>query len=259
LKIPVSLVRFRVWALEKQAVREFSEPLTTFMRPLLLLAAVVFVVAACRSAKVGDACTDGACSGGDSALLCVDGKYVSAPCKGPDGCQKSPFRCDYRDNPGASLCSEPLGVGAPMACSGDKKARIRCVKGKVERDECDGPKGCFPKSGTTMGCDKTLRAGASCSLDGDWCSDDGAEWLQCRGGKLVVVARCRGPARCQAFMETIACDTAFAEENDPCLQKAEVCSADKKSVLGCVDGHFRVQSRCPAGKACTSGTAPGCS
>jgi hypothetical protein len=145
-----------------------------------------------------------------------------------------------------------------MSCTSDKRARVRCVKGKLERDDCDGPKGCFPKTETTMGCEKALRVGAACSLDGDWCSDDHVDWLQCQKGKLVTVAKCRGPAGCKAFGETIACDTAFGDENEPCVGTSEACSVDKKAILECASGRFRVRSTCPTGRTCASGPSPAC-
>lgn len=229
------------------------------MKPALLVTSLLLALAACKSAKPGDPCAstgDNQCTGPETALVCIQGKLTPATCKG-GGCQKSPFTCDYREAPHAAPCFERSSPAAPMACSADKKARVRCVKGVVERDECEGANGCFPKSETTMGCDRAFKAGAACSSEGDWCSDSGDDWLQCRHGKLEIAARCRGPARCKPFADTIACDTSFGAASDPCIGTAETCSVDKRSVLRCEAGLLRVHAACPTGKACDP-AHPGC-
>lgn len=214
---------------------------------------------ACRSAKVGDACSgENVCTGPESALVCVSGKYAAAECRGPDGCRKSPFSCDFRESADGSPCYESRAPAAPMSCSGDRKARVRCFKDKVEREACEGPQGCFPKGETTMGCDRALRAGAACTQDGDWCSGDGSDWLQCREGKLVVAAKCRGRQGCKAFGETIACDSSLGEVGDPCLGKAETCAVDRKSILACAASRLAVHQACPSGKQCDASEVVAC-
>lgn len=227
--------------------------------PRMTLLSVVVLLAACRNAKPGDPCSstaDDTCTGTNAALLCIDGKLAPATCTG-GGCQKSPFTCDYREAPNGGACFERSSPAAPMACSENKKARVRCVKGVVERDECDGARGCYPKSETIMGCDRALRAGAPCSSDGDWCADGASEWLQCRSGKLEVAARCRGPAGCKPFADTIACDTSIGAEGDPCIGTSEACSTDKRAALRCERGQLRVHTSCPPTKACDP-ARPGC-
>lgn len=220
---------------------------------------VVAALVACKTPKVGDPCAstgDNRCTGTEAALLCIDGKLAAATCGG-GGCQASPFACDYREAAKGAACFERASPATPMACSANKKARVRCVKGVVDRDECDGPRGCYPKSETTMGCDRALRAGAPCGSDGDWCADGASEWLQCKGGKLEVAARCRGPAGCKPFADTIACDTSIGAEGDPCIGNAEACSVDKRAVLRCQGGQLRVATTCASAKSCDP-AHPGC-
>jgi hypothetical protein len=226
---------------------------------IVLALGTALVVTGCKSAKAGDACTGNPqCTGRQAALLCVSGKYVATGCKGPDGCMKSPFRCDYRGNAGGEACYEPASPASPMSCTPDKKARVRCAKGKLERDECDGPKGCSPRTETTMSCDRTLHAGSACSSDGDWCSSDGADWLQCREGKLVVAGKCRGPSHCRSLGDAIACDSSLGEPNDPCVGQTKACSGDGKSLLACRSNALVLDSTCPPGKTCRPSQDPAC-
>lgn len=196
------------------------------------------------------------CTGAGEALLCVDGTYVAAPCKGPSGCKSAPFACDYSESEHGVACVEGE-TPAPMKCTANKKARVRCKSGKVDREECDGPQGCYPRTAISMGCDHAFKAGTSCSIDGDWCSDTGDEWLQCQGGKMVPVAVCRGPLKCKPFEGTIACDTSLGQANDPCVGAAKSCTSDRAAVLACVEGHLRVETTCTEGKRCDP-AAVGC-
>jgi hypothetical protein len=229
------------------------------MKTALVALALALVGVGCKSAKAGDTCSgDPQCTGAHTALLCISGRYTAAECKGPDGCTKSPFRCDYRGNANGDACFEPASPAAPMSCAPDKKARFRCAKGKLERDECDGPKGCSPRTETTMSCDQTVHAGSPCSGQGDRCSSDGADWLQCREGKLVVAARCRGRAHCQPLEDTVACDSSVGELRDPCFGQAKACSVDGKSLLACKGNTLQVDATCPSGKTCVPSADPSC-
>lgn len=224
---------------------------TLTFRKWLLLSLIVATIG-CKG-KPGDRCSGaGECDGRDKALLCgLSAKYVNATCKGPDGCTASPFRCDFRENAAGDPCSDGTG-SHPMHCTADTKARVRCVGGKVDRDACEGPLGCYRKSETTMGCDRALKAGATCTADGDWCSTDGKEWLTCKEGKLVIAAKCRGPGACKPFGDAVACDVSIAEVADECAGSGHACSVDKTKVLSCAAGKLKVEKACAQGKSCRS-------
>jgi hypothetical protein len=217
-----------------------------------LFVSVLAMVVGCKG-KPGDKCTGaGECEGRDKALLCgLSSKYVSATCKGPDGCTSSPFRCDFRENGLGEPCSDGSS-SHPMHCTADKKARVRCVDGKVDRDECDGPGGCYSKTETTMGCDRALKVGGACGVDGEWCSSDGKDWLTCKGGKLAIAAKCRGPGGCKPFGDAVACDVSIAEVADECMGSGRACSLDGTRVLSCAAGKFQLETTCAKGKSCRS-------
>jgi hypothetical protein len=144
-----------------------------------------------------------------------------------------------------------------MACSPDGGARVRCVGGKLQREECDGPLRCFAEPSGTLVCDKALKAGSKCSVEGDWCSSDKKDWLTCQGGKLVVTGRCRGPAGC-APLDTVACDASAAEEGDPCFHGSSACAADGKAVFTCRDGVMKKDGACSPDKPCALGARAAC-
>jgi hypothetical protein len=122
--------------------------------------------------KVGDACTKGlgACLDDHTELACQNGTYISAPCRGPKGCQvqTSPssstatMTCDASANQTGDPCStddEDTG-----ACSADGKQAIECNSGKWQVFACSGEKGCTSKA-TQIVCDEraTLDADAFCT------------------------------------------------------------------------------------------------
>lgn len=218
----------------------------------MLVSSFAMLVAACKAPRAGDRCSGaGQCVDGNAALICREGVLVAATCDGA-GCQKSPFRCDYRREPTGAACFEAM-MPSPKVCSEDAGARVRCVRGAVERDECDGPSGCHLEGTQTIACEKMLRAGAHCGLEGDWCAQNEPAWLECRKGTLAVAARCRGPAGCQPFGGTIACDTSIGADGDPCIGATKSCSANLRSVLACVDGMLKVETTCREGTACAAG------
>ncbi len=223
-------------------------------RAIVLFLSIVFAAASCK-AKPNDKCSGaGVCQDAHTALVCNSMfRYEAASCKGPDGCSESPFRCDYRGNTAGDRCFEGA-EGHPQQCTPDKKARVSCRDGKVEREECDGPKGCTPRTEATMSCDRALKVGTPCSVDGDWCSDDRTDWLQCEQNKMVAIAKCRGPKGCRAsspsFETTIECDVSVAERGDPCVGKVTGCSSDGTAVLECKDRRFEATA-CPPGKRCS--------
>jgi hypothetical protein len=225
-------------------------------RRWLVVAFLAALVAGCKP-KPNDKCSGaGVCQDAHTALVCNGSfRYETVSCNGPDGCSTSPFlHCDYRGNAAGERCAD-LREGHPQECTPDKKARVSCPSGKVVRDECEGPRGCAPRTEQTMSCDRALRAGASCSADGDWCSDDKADWLECRENKLVAVARCRGPKGCQlnsipGLGSAIECDVSIAEQGDPCVGKVTGCARDRAAVLECANRKFE-PSPCAPGKRCT--------
>jgi hypothetical protein len=219
-------------------------------RRLVLAASLAagLLVGACKE-KPGQRCTGGGvCDGPSAALLCVSGQYVPAKCLGEDGCVRSPFRCDYRDNPAGDRCAGPR---EQVQCARDWKARVRCADGRVVRDECDGPQGCFNKGDSeAKGCDRRMRVGSDCDSAGDWCAAGGTEWVTCANGKMILASKCRGPAGCKPFEGTVACDVSIAEPDDICLEKGTACSPDGTKVLVCRGGTMKIEATCPPARTC---------
>lgn len=228
------------------------------IRGFVLGAALVVSVCAtgCKG-KVGDKCSGaGSCQDARTALVCgTSSRLELVECKGPDGCSEAGgLSCDFRGNAARDKCIN-RGDAHPQLCTPDKKARVQCVKGLVERDECDGPQGCTAKTEQTMACDRTMKVGGSCADDGDWCSGDTIDWLQCKDGKLIVAAKCRGPKHCRSGrdrglgVQIIQCDVSVSEANDPCIGSGKSCTADKTALLACTKGHMQ-PSPCGGGHTC---------
>ena len=207
-------------------------------------------------AKPGDACkSQGVCEQGANALVCVDGHYAATSCKGADGCSKQPFRCDFRGNADGDACYEAKD-GASY-CGAGWKSRVTCESGRVSVEQCGGPHGCYAAGDEAKGCDRDLRVGAPCKKNvgvlasiENWCSNTKNEWLQCKDGKLELLARCRGPIGCSTIDGRVDCDATIGELNDPCVGKFRTCSTNGSLVPSCTDGKLEQATQCPPGKPC---------
>ncbi|MBL8610989.1 MAG: hypothetical protein JNL38_26845 [Myxococcales bacterium] len=113
------------------------------MRPLLPLAVVALaLLAAACAKKPGGKCSNEAeaeCRGKTAALTCHDKTWMELSCRGPKGCVTTgnTVECDESLAQAGDACDHEGNV----ACAVDKKASVKCDKGKWVADEkC--PKGC---------------------------------------------------------------------------------------------------------------------
>jgi len=218
------------------------------------LAAVVLVALAGCKTKPGDSCRPGTAECLDRAteLACQTGKYIAAPCKGPDGCTQkaSVITCDVSANAAGDVCStDDEGKGA---CGADLKTQVICRAGKYEVHPCRGPAGCKPTA-SGSDCDLSLGEEGDPCAAGEVCSVDRRTLLTCREGKFVPSARCRGPDGCKDLGNNqLVCDISLALEDDPCASAGGACSVDRKSLLRCKDGKFVLDSRCRGPEGCSN-------
>lgn len=96
------------------------------MRSFLLM--FVVALAACGSAAPGGPCdtTGFLCHDNVTALECQLGKWVSLPCRGPNGCQREGniIKCDMSGNMEGDACATSA-VGSGL-CTSDMKATLEC-------------------------------------------------------------------------------------------------------------------------------------
>lgn len=96
------------------------------MRSFLFMFVVAFT--ACGSAAPGGPCdtTGFLCHDNVTALECQLGKWVSLPCRGPNGCQREGaiIKCDMSGNMEGDACATSA-VGSGL-CSADMKATLEC-------------------------------------------------------------------------------------------------------------------------------------
>lgn len=189
-------------------------------------------------------------------MVCVDGHYVATTCKGADGCSKQPFRCDFRGNVDGDACYDAK-AGATY-CGPGWKSRLSCESGRVSIEECKGKNGCYAAGGEDVkGCERDMKVGAPCKKNvgvlasiENWCSNTKDEWLQCKDGKLELLARCRGGAGCFTEGGRVDCDTTIGELGDPCVGKFKTCSSNGALLLSCANGKLEETARCPEAKKC---------
>ncbi len=111
----------------------FSNP---HMRYLLIVSCLTSLFAVgCGTPKAGDTCnvTGFLCENSTAALECKVGKWVSLPCKGPNGCQRDGDRvkCDMTGNVEGDNCAstaERKGL-----CTSDGKATLECIDGVLKK------------------------------------------------------------------------------------------------------------------------------
>ena len=156
--------------------------------------------------------------------------------------------CSTEPKPGES-CS-----GLDTRCYG-KDARVVCVLGTFVEWPCKGPAGCKVE-GECVSCDISGNAaGTPCPASEDGtaaCRADQPLLVQCRGGKYVE-RDCRGPKGCYRVDNTSRCDQSVALEGDACQGSLPACSLDKKQLLKCESGTFRLQAHCDGPEGCSIG------
>jgi hypothetical protein len=176
---------------------------------IALLALLSLSAVACKK-KVGDACTKGqaACLDDKTELACQDGKLVSAPCKGPNGCKiaEGKLTCDISANVAGDACSTDYEGHAQ--CGSDNKSKVTCAKGKYVSSPCRGPDGCKQQGDTAM-CDISIaEIGDDCSnlKSGAYaCSVDKKNLLKCDNGKFAVEEKCTNAKGCQMKGDHAGC------------------------------------------------------
>lgn len=187
---------------------------------------------------------DGRCSAdGKEMLACRGGEVRAVPCRGARGCSltEGKIACDNA----IARVGDPC-AGDGRACSEGGKERLRCDKDvMVAEFPCRGPEGCVV-SGPKIKCDRTVGvAGDPCEpkLPGA-CAPGGAAALECRGGKLVEVLKCKGPKKCTTSWLGVDCDWSVAAPGDPCdEEEAGGCSEDGTSILVCKSGKLVVTKK----------------
>lgn len=182
-------------------------------RTLSLASTIIFGIVALAfvpgcQAKAGDSCTKGtaSCVDATNQLSCQGDKFVQVPCRGAKGCAVAgeKIMCDISANKAGDVCS--TDDEGSSACSADGKSMVACEKGKYAISTCGGPDGCKEKDGKSQ-CDKSIAAiGDKCDVVGNACTTDGKGLLECKDGKFVAKADCKGPKGCDAKGAQIICD-----------------------------------------------------
>lgn len=140
-------------------------------------------------------------------------------------------------------------------CLDDKRALV-CDAGKFVETPCKGKGGCATDQQLQRtNCDISgNQAGDACSSSNEGvavCQGEQA-MLSCRGRKYESVP-CRGPRGCQMLGDQANCDQSVAEVSEPCKKEnAKACSADKRQVLSCKDGHMGELYFCRGEQGCSS-------
>jgi hypothetical protein len=218
------------------------------------------LIVACKPG-VGSSCDkgDARCLDASRQLVCQEGKYIEAPCRGPLGCALTPegTSCDISKNKPGDPCS--LEEQGSAACR-DSTSMVTCRSGKYVHLSCGGPNGC-ERQGDRALCDRSVAALAEdCDTEGTKaCSRDGRQVLACRDGKMGMILECRGERGCTSVAGKLDCDLTLALEDDPCEPKLQghiACSPERDRLVRCHQGRFVLEEKCKTGKACmTEGTA----
>jgi hypothetical protein len=184
-------------------------------------------------------------------------------CKGPKGCKvvAAKLDCDFSANAAGEAC--PFTDDAQAMCATETKQKVACRDRKIALEECRGPKGCYIENNATH-CDHSVaQEGDPCGSDvvgvggGYSCSMDKKDSLQCKAGKYVLDAHCRGPKGCEPGSETpdqkLHCDSSIQLDGDPCDVGQLLhysCAADGKSLLQCDGKVWKKDEACTGNKKC---------
>lgn len=154
----------------------------------------------------GDACStdeEGAatCLDGTSKLVCTGGKFTSASCRGPKGCEQQGGRplCDTTIAQPGDPCRD---TDKTKACSVDGKQYLSCSGGKMTLEfQCLGPGGCKSSAGQ-LACDMSLaREKDPCTqaMEGKVaCDEDRSSIVVCKGGKFEIDEECKAGTQCES-------------------------------------------------------------
>ena len=233
------------------------------MKLVLPLTVSVLLTLSCKPGP-GSSCDVGEarCLDQKRALVCDDGKFVEAPCKGKAGCStvQETTTCDISGNQPGDVCSKAdEGVAV---CAGDS-AMLACHGRKFENVPCRGARGCESVAGQAN-CDQSIAAvGEACKKpNAKACSVDKRRVLSCTDGSLREQYECRGDAGCSAEGGKLACDQTVAKLGDACdkgLDGHIACSEDRKALITCNGERFVASEKCKSGTVCTvSGQSTSC-
>jgi hypothetical protein len=112
-------------------------------------------------------------------------------------------------------------------------------------------------------CKGKQKAGDKCTHNNMYICDDATNGLLCQDGTVVAVA-CRGPGGCKGTGAQSECDDDIGKENENCIMATgggtnRACTVDKKGMLECVSGKWKLVSGCKGPKACSvTGTTLHC-
>jgi hypothetical protein len=212
------------------------------------------LVAGCTKAKPGDPCKKGTalCVDARTQVTCQDGRFISSPCRGADGCRREgqSIRCDVSANNDGDVCStDNDGSGG---CAVDGKAIIGCEHGAYRATPCRGPGGCT-KTKTGSACDNSIASeGDRCGGERNACSLDAKRFLTCAAGKFVAKWDCRGPEGCKTRDDQkLSCDSSLGQVGDLCTPPGGTCSTDGKQMLSCAtEGKMAVARVCRGSAGC---------
>lgn len=163
------------------------------------------------------------------------------------GCKKPPkagAKCSGDAPVGNSFSGACQGKGAALACIDGAYAELKCV---------DKPVGCMEVMGK-VSCTQIVDEDEACFGDKKWgCSSDHKKMLECKGGKWSLKMACKSSKGCVENVEGVRCESAEAEEGDPCeadQKDSGSCSPDKKKLLVCNGKKFVVASTCRGQNKC---------
>jgi hypothetical protein len=163
--------------------------------------------------RAGDRCSlddqgVAVCASADALLVCRGEAFVSAPCRGPRGCEMvgDRPRCDQSVAAPGEACKAP---GA-KACSSDATRVLSCSGERMtELYLCRGQAQCRADAGK-VACDQTVaHLGDRCdkSLAGHVaCSDDKRSLVTCKDGRFVFAEKCKLGTLCAVDGQSTRCE-----------------------------------------------------
>lgn len=223
-------------------------------RNALVLAAVALAVAlvACSKPKEGTPCKKAGemkCLDKKSAVLCDGTTWTKVACEGVTGCMSvaGDASCTYAKEVGGYCDKE----GEPQ-CTEDHKKMIKCENKHWKlMNECKGALGCVANV-TGAKCDLGATSeGSECTAENEGnasCTPDKKNLLLCKGGKMVLAAKCKGMHGCRQLGTKLECDETIGDLNDLCEMSASgdkyACASDKKARLVCRGGKWAKDRDC---------------
>ena len=202
----------------------------------------------------------GLCKDDSHALICNEGKYALASCRGPQGCKVAgkEMTCDSSLNSEDDTC--PAVWEGTGSCRGTGKW-VSCQDGHYTVLDCRGKKGC-QQTGKTSTCDQSVvDEGDACSEDDTAsCSESASEQLTCKKGKMGSPIPCRGPLKCHVSDDgkKNLCDQSLVKEGDACTGDGGACSLDGGATMHCTNGKYVASHVCRGGGCATKDTVVAC-